>query len=100
MMKLVELGCFLGDKRRALRYSQERVAEIVGVSDRTIRNIEYGITSPDLTTIIKLWDLYNLPYEQLFSFYARTEEMNDSIMFYENRQALTQKKKKKTTVNV
>ncbi len=85
----------LAEQRRKARYTQEMVAEIVGVTDKTIRNIEYGITAADIETVLKLWDLYRLPNNDLFVYYVRDKEMETAIEFFEKRLAV-----KKIMVNV
>ena len=87
-----ELGSFLYKRRKEMGYTQETVAEIIGVSARTLRNIEYNGTTPEFENIIKLWDLYELEPEELFVFYARDEIMDEMAKFYFN------KKKEKISV--
>jgi DNA-binding XRE family transcriptional regulator len=67
-----------------LKYTQEEVAAIINISDRTLRNIEYGTTSTDLETILMLWDLYDLPAEDLFLYYSRDEIMDEMKKLYQN----------------
>ncbi len=95
MMDFIEMGKLLAEQRRKSKYTQEMVAEIVGVTDKTIRNIEYGVTAADIETVLKLWDLYNLPNDDLFVYYARDREMERAIAFFEKKLAV-----KKITVNV
>lgn len=87
-----ELGSFLYKRRKEMGYTQETVAEIIGVSARTLRNIEYNGTTPEFENIIKLWDLYELEPEELFVFYTRDEIMDEMAKFYFN------KKKEKISV--
>lgn len=77
MVDFVKLGDFLYKRRSALGYTQEIVAAIIGISDRTLRNIEYGRTAPDIETVMMLWDLYRLSPEELFVFYSRDEVMSE-----------------------
>ena len=53
-----KLGSFLYKRRRAFGYTQEDVAEIIGISSRTLRNIEYNYTTPEFETIMKLCEQY------------------------------------------
>ena len=82
MIFLNELGSFLYSRRKEIGYTQEIVAEIIGVSARTLRNIEYNYTTPEFENIIKLWDLYELEPERLFEFYSRDEIMNEMALYY------------------
>ncbi|MBE6533954.1 MAG: helix-turn-helix transcriptional regulator [Ruminococcaceae bacterium] len=84
MVKFVDLGNYLHDRRCMLEYTQEDVAAIINISERTLRNIEYGLTSPDLKTIMKLWDLYDLSADELFLFYSRDDVMNEMETIYQN----------------
>ena len=85
MVDFVKLGEFLYSKRNSLGYTQETVAAIIDISDRTLRNIEYGLVVPDIETIMKLWDLYELSPDDLFSFYSRDEVMNEMKKIYKNK---------------
>lgn len=87
-----ELGSFLYERRKQMGYTQETVAEIIGVSARTLRNIEYNDTTPEFENIIKLWDLYELEPDELFVFYTRDEIMDEMAKYYFN------KKKEKISV--
>lgn len=88
MMDFREMGKLLAEQRHKSKYTQEMVAEIVGVTDKTIRNIEYGCTAADIETVLKLWDLYSIPNDVLFVFYIRDEEMESAIEFFEKRLAI------------
>lgn len=80
-----ELGSFLYKRRKEIGYTQETVAEIIGVSARTLRNIEYSDTTPEFENIIKLWDLYELESRELFDFYNRDELMDEMVKYYFNK---------------
>lgn len=84
MVNFVDLGNHLYKQRRALGYTQEDVAAIINVSDRTIRNIEYGLTNPDLETIMTLWDLFELATDELFLFYSRDAIIDEMDHIYRN----------------
>ena len=88
MMDFRKMGKLLAEQRRKSKYTQEMVAEIVGVTDKTIRNIEYGLTAADIETVLKLWDLYSLPNDVLFVFYIRDEEMESAIEYFKRRLAI------------
>ena len=95
MIDFMEMGQFLAKQRRRFGFTQEMVAEIVGVTDKTIRNIEYGITSGDMVTIFKLWDLYGLPSNFIFMYYTRDKQMEESIRFFNKKLADKKKRAKK-----
>ena len=85
MVDFVKLGELLYNRRNLLGYTQETVAAIIDISDRTLRNIEYGLVVPDIETIMKLWDLYELSPDDLFEFYSRDEVMNEMRIMYKNK---------------
>ena len=85
MVDFVKLGELLYNRRNLLGYTQETVAAIIDISDRTLRNIEYGLVVPDIETIMKLWDLYELSPDDLFEFYSRDEVMNELRIMYKNK---------------
>ena len=59
----------IGDKlrkaRQALGQTQEQVAQAVGVSRQTISNWETGRSLPDVLSVIRLSDLYDVNLDQL-----------------------------------
>ncbi len=79
-----ELGSFLYKRRKEIGYTQETVAEIIGISSRTLRNIEYNETTPEFENIMKLWDLYELEPNKLFEFYGRDKIMDEMAKYYLN----------------
>ena len=84
MVDFVKLGDFLYKRRSNLGYTQEIVVSIIGISNRTLRNIEYGKTAPDFETIMMLWDLYSLSPDELFIFYSRDEVMTEMELICRN----------------
>ena len=85
MVDFIKLSELLYNRRNLLGYTQETVAAIIDISDRTLRNIEYGLVVPDIETIMKLWDLYELSPDDLFEFYSRDEVMNELRIMYKNK---------------
>ena len=76
MLDFVSIGKQLCAAREALKITQEQAAEIVDVSVETIRNIEHGHTTPSVSTLYALFDLYELPPDVLSRCYTRSVEMN------------------------
>lgn len=85
MVDFIKLGDLLYNKRNSLGYTQDTVAAIIDICDRTLRNIEYGLVVPDIETIMKLWDLYELSPDELFEFYSRDEAMNEMRIMYKSK---------------
>ena len=49
-----EFGALVRKHRKNKHYSLERLAELCNVSDRSIGNIERGVSNPKLSTVLKL----------------------------------------------
>lgn len=64
--KEIPLNIKLQMKRRALKLSRREVSEITGISERIIVAYESGeIKHPRHSFLVKLADLYGIPYSQL-----------------------------------
>lgn len=46
-------------------YTQEKAAQLIGVTVDTLRNYEKGKSFPDVPIIKKIEDVYGIPYSQL-----------------------------------
>ena len=71
MFDLIRLGLTLHDARRQKNMTQEEAAEIIDVSVETIRNIEHGDTSPNISTVFALFDIYGLHGHEIWLYYTR-----------------------------
>ena len=65
------MGRFFQERREELGINRTETASIIGVTSRTIQNIEGGRTATDLHTILKLCDLYDLSITALDDFFIR-----------------------------
>ncbi len=61
--------------RKQLGYSQERVAEAIGVSRQAVAKWETGETTPDILNCKKLAELYDVTLDELVHF-----EQTESIL--------------------
>lgn len=61
----MEIGQKLKNKRMDARLSQETLAERIGVSRQTISNWENNRSYPDIGSILKLSDLYDVSLDEL-----------------------------------
>jgi transcriptional regulator with XRE-family HTH domain len=59
-MKIEEIGFVIKSKRRLLKYSQNDLAELSGLSDRTIRSIEKGETGASIQSLITVLNVLGL----------------------------------------
>ena len=48
------IGALLQSRRKARKIAQEQLADIAGISPRTLRDIEKGIANPELETLMKI----------------------------------------------
>ena len=48
------IGDILQARRKARKISQEQLADIAGISPRTLRDIEKGSANPELETLMKI----------------------------------------------
>ena len=51
--------------RERQRLTQDKAAELIGVSTDTLGNYERGKSYPDIPILRKIEEVYNLQYEQL-----------------------------------
>ncbi|SEG23324.1 helix-turn-helix domain-containing protein [Algoriphagus boritolerans] len=63
----MELGHHLKRARESKRMSQQEVAEFLGVSQKTLSNMESGKTQPTVMQLAKLGELYDLDMLKLLS---------------------------------
>lgn len=61
----MEIGTKLKNARIAAEFTQEQVADVLGVSRQTISNWENNKTYPDIINVIKLSDLYAVSLDHL-----------------------------------
>jgi transcriptional regulator with XRE-family HTH domain len=64
-VKLVDIGTKLKNARQSAQLTQEQVADALGVSRQTISNWENSKTYPDIVSVVKLSDLYNISLDLL-----------------------------------
>ena len=54
------IGEVIQSRRKSRKILQEDLAEIAGISSRTLRDIEKGIANPELETLLKIFDVLGL----------------------------------------
>lgn len=60
------LGDFLKDLRKDKNYSQETVAETIGITRQAYSQYELGKCEPSMDILAKLSDLYTISVEQFY----------------------------------
>ncbi|MBQ7059712.1 MAG: helix-turn-helix transcriptional regulator [Firmicutes bacterium] len=78
-MDQIKIGKFLQDLRKKNGYTQEQLAEKVGVSRRTVSRWETGSNMPDLDILIDLSDLYEVPLRELLDGERKSEKMDKEM---------------------
>lgn len=66
-MDLNKIGKFIAKKRQEKGFTQESLAEELGISNRSISKWERGICLPDANNLAKLCKLFNVSYNELLS---------------------------------
>jgi y4mF family transcriptional regulator len=59
-MEKIEIGYFIQNRRKKLSLKQEDLAEMTGLSSKSIYLVENGKANPSLTTLQKLLDVLGL----------------------------------------
>ena len=66
-----KIGVFLKELRKEKELTQEQLAEIVQVSNRTVSRWENGNNMPDLDILIELSDFYEVELREILGIKAR-----------------------------
>jgi len=54
------IGGIIQSRRKARKIVQEQLADIAGISPRTLRDIEKGIGNPELETLMKICNVLGM----------------------------------------
>ncbi len=107
MINTEVIGCFLKDLRKEKGMTQEKLAEIVNVSTRSISRWENGNNLPDLDVLIFLADYYEIELMELLNGKRRKEKMDDNLkevvltaVEYNNDETQKQTKKINTLLKI
>ena len=90
-MEKQTIGGFLATLRKANGYTQQEVAEKIGVSNKTLSSWETDNTCPDLTLIPVLADLYGVTSDEILRAGRRRSETAEKEQAPEERAALNEK---------
>ena len=91
----MEIGSKLKEARMRTEYTQEQVSEAIGVSRQTISNWENEKSYPDIVSVIKLSDLYDVSLDYLLK--GKETKPMLSYMDYLEESTNTVKSKQKLT---
>lgn len=90
-MEKQTIGGFLATLRKANGYTQQEVAEKIGVSNKTLSSWETDKTCPDLTLIPVLADLYGVTSDEILRAGRRRSETAEKEQNAEDRAAVNEK---------
>lgn len=68
-----KIGTFLHELRKEKNLTQEQLAEVLGVSGRTVSRWETGSNMPDLSIMIELADYYDIDIKELLNGERKSE---------------------------
>jgi y4mF family transcriptional regulator len=54
------IGGIIRSRRKTRKIAQEQLADIAGISPRTLRDIEKGIANPELETLMKVCNVLGM----------------------------------------
>ena len=78
-MDLVRIGKFLQELRKKHGFTQEQLAEKIGVARRTVSCWETGSNMPGMDILIELSDLYSVDLREILSGERKSEQMNEEL---------------------
>lgn len=74
-----EIGTFLKRLRNEKEVTQEQLAEILGVSGRTVSRWETGINLPDLSILLQISEYYNVEIKEILNGERKRENMDNEL---------------------
>ena len=75
-MDQVKIGSFLKELRKEKNLTQEKLAEELGVSNRTISRWETGSNMPDIGMLVEIADYYEVSIPEIINGERKSENMN------------------------
>lgn len=74
-----EIGAFLKQLRKEKGITQEQLAEIVGVSGRTVSRWETGSNLPDLSILVQLSEYYDVEMKEILGGERKSDKMDKEL---------------------
>jgi len=74
-----EIGAFLKQLRNEKGITQERLAEILGVSGRTVSRWETGTNLPDLSILVEISEYYDVEIKEILNGERKSENMDNEL---------------------
>ena len=94
----MDIGTKIKDARIAAQLTQEQVAEALGVSRQTMSNWENNKTYPDIVSVIKMSDLYEISLDHLLK--EKEEMPMSNYIDYLEESTNTVKSQKKLSLTI
>lgn len=99
-MNQFEIGKFIAQMRKEKGMTQEELAEIMGVTDKSVSRWENGKTLPDISLLVELSEVLNISLGELLKGKrlnrdepVEEKELIDNIIDYDNdKKNMTQRK--------
>ena len=76
-MDQIKIGKFLKELRKEKGITQEQLAEILGVSNRTISRWETGNNMPDISLLVVIADFFEVSILEIINGERKSEKMSD-----------------------
>ncbi len=90
-MNQFEIGKFIAQLRKEKGMTQEELAEIMGVTDKSVSRWENGKTLPDISLLVELSEVLNISLGELLKGkrlnrdeFVKQKELIDNIIDYDN----------------
>ncbi len=74
-----EIGAFLKQLRNEKGITQEKLAEILGVSGRTVSRWETGTNMPDLSILVQISEYYHVEMKEILNGERKSGNMNNEL---------------------
>lgn len=74
-----KIGAFLKYLRNEKGYTQEQLAEILGVSGRTVSRWETGSNLPDLSILVQISEHYDVEIKEILNGERKSENLNNEL---------------------
>lgn len=74
-----EIGAFLKQLRKEKGITQEQLAEILGVSGRTVSRWETGTNLPDLSILVQISEYYDVEIKEILGGERKSENMDNGL---------------------
>ena len=74
-----EIGAFLKQLRNEKGMTQEQLAEVLGVSGRTVSRWETGTNLPDLSILVQISEYYDVEIKEILNGERKSENMDNEL---------------------